>query len=101
MAAGMSYAGATIALAIIIGHAADGTFLGWGASLKAYGIALLLSVLLWPVRQLIVQTIVVGGRITLWKGRLDEGIGRERNIGLAAIEAVTYLAIALVSTLLT
>lgn len=101
VAAGLSYAGATIALSVIIGHAADGTFTGWGPSLKAYGVALLSSVLLWPIRQLVVQTIVVGGSITLWKGRLDEGIGRDRNVGLAAIEAITYLATALVATSLT
>ncbi len=101
VAAGLSYAGAMIALAVIIGHAADGTFTGWGSSLKSYALALLVSVALWPVRQLIVQTILCGGRVSLWKGRLDEGIGRERNVGLGAIEAVTYLATAMVATWLT
>ncbi|MBI5534854.1 MAG: DUF350 domain-containing protein [Deltaproteobacteria bacterium] len=98
VAAGLSYAGATVALAMIIGHAAEGTFTGWSSSLKAYGAALLFSLALWPVRQLLVQTIVVGGRPTLWKGKLDEGIARERNAGLGALEAVSYLATALIVT---
>ena len=98
VAAAMSYAGATVALAMIIGHAAEGNFTGWTASLKAYGAALLLSLALWPVRQLLVQTIVMGGRPTLWKGKLDEGIARERNAGLGALEAVAYLATALIVT---
>jgi uncharacterized membrane protein YjfL (UPF0719 family) len=98
VAAALSYAGATVALAMIIGHAAEGNFTGWTPSLKAYGAALLLSLALWPVRQLVVQTIVLGSRPTLWKGKLDEGIAQERNVGLGALEASSYLATALVIT---
>ena len=36
VAAALSYAGAMLAVAIIVGHAAEGTFEGWGASLRAY-----------------------------------------------------------------
>src|SRR5262249_44002480 len=38
VAAALSYAGVTVALGIMIGHAADGAFSGWEASLRAYGI---------------------------------------------------------------
>jgi uncharacterized membrane protein YjfL (UPF0719 family) len=98
MAAALSYAGAAVALAMIIAHAAEGEFVGWSASLKAYGAALVVAFALWPVRQLVVQTIIVGARPTLWRGKLDDGIARERNTGLGALEAVTYLATALVVT---
>jgi uncharacterized membrane protein YjfL (UPF0719 family) len=101
LAAALSYSGAAIALAMIIAHAAEGEFIGWSASLKAYGAALVVSFALWPVRQIVVQTIIVGARPALWRGRLDEGIARERNAGLGALEAVTYLATALVVTWLT
>jgi uncharacterized membrane protein YjfL (UPF0719 family) len=95
VAAALSYAGVTIALSLIIGHAAEGTFSGWISSMRGFGVALLYAVGLYPVRQLVVQTLCLGHAPTLWGGKLCEGISRERNIGYGVVEAAAYLATAL------
>lgn len=98
LAAAISYAGITISLAIIIGHAVEGTFEGWGPSLSGYAKALIFILTLYPVRQLLVQTLLLGARFTLRGGRLDQGIAAERNLGMAVLEAVSYLAAAFLVT---
>jgi uncharacterized membrane protein YjfL (UPF0719 family) len=95
LAAALSYAGLTMGVGILVGHATEGTFAGWGSSLKGYGLALLLTLVLYPVRQFLVQTVLLGAPPTLRAGRLDEGVGRERNVGMGALEAVAYVATAL------
>jgi uncharacterized membrane protein YjfL (UPF0719 family) len=94
-AAALSYAGITVALALIIGHAAEGTFEGWAASLQGYGTALVSCLSLYLVRQLVVQTVLCGARPTLRRGPLDEAIGARRDLGLAVLEAAAYLGCAL------
>jgi uncharacterized membrane protein YjfL (UPF0719 family) len=101
VAAALSYAGVTIALGVIIGHAADGAFAGWTASLKAYAISLAGSVALYPVRQLVVGVLLVGDRPRLRGGRLDEGIARGRDLGLGVLEAGAYVAVAVLLARLT
>ncbi|MDY7228788.1 DUF350 domain-containing protein [Hyalangium rubrum] len=98
VAAAISYAGVTISLALIIGHAVEGTFEGWGPSLSGYAKALIFILTLYPVRQLLVQTLLLGARFTLRGGRLDQGIAAERNLGMAVLEAVAYLAAAFLVT---
>jgi uncharacterized membrane protein YjfL (UPF0719 family) len=94
-AAALSYAGVTVGLAIIIGHAAEGSFEGWGASLRGYAKALVFCASLYVVRQFVVQTILCGARPTLTKGPLDKAIGQDRDLGLAALEAAAYVGTAL------
>lgn len=95
MAASLSYAGLTVAVGIIVGNASEGNFAGWGPSLKGYGLALLLTLVLYPVRQFVVQTLLLGAMPSPRAGRLDELVGRERNLGASALEAVAYLSTAL------
>jgi uncharacterized membrane protein YjfL (UPF0719 family) len=95
LAAALSYAGVSIAVAIIIGRALDGDFVSWGVSLKAYGAMLLLIFALYPVRQILVQMVLLGAPFALRGGRLDDGVAAERNAGLGALEATTYIAAAL------
>jgi hypothetical protein len=92
-AVGLSNGGLSVALGIIVGHAAEGTFAGWGASLRAYGLALLLALALYPVRQLFVQRLILGGERTL-----DRAIAQERDLSLGAVEGLAYLATALLVT---
>ncbi|MEI7895268.1 MAG: DUF350 domain-containing protein [Myxococcales bacterium] len=94
LAAAMSYAGVTVALALIIGHATEGTFVNWNVSLRAYAIALLVAFALYPVRQLLVQSLMLGGKLSLRRGALDQGIAEERNVGVSVLEAGAYLATA-------
>jgi uncharacterized membrane protein YjfL (UPF0719 family) len=98
VAAALSYAGAMLALAIIVGHSVDGDFDGWGPSMKAYAIALASALVLYPVRQLGVQTLLLGQRFALRGGGLDQLVARERNVGASAVEAVSYIAAAALLT---
>ncbi|WP_434379591.1 DUF350 domain-containing protein [Melittangium boletus] len=98
LAAAFGYAGVTVALSVIIGHAVEGTFVDWGTSLRGYGLALLFALALYPVRQLFVQTLLLGARFSFRGGRLDQGIAVERNLGMGVMEAVSYLAAAFLVT---
>jgi uncharacterized membrane protein YjfL (UPF0719 family) len=100
-AAALSYAGVTVALAILIGNAAEGAYVGLAESLAGYGVTLLLCLALYPVRQLLVQGVILRSPITLRRGRLERGIAEERNLGVALLEASTYLATALLVTVVT
>jgi uncharacterized membrane protein YjfL (UPF0719 family) len=95
MAAALSYGGLAVSVGVVVGNAAEGQFAGWLPSLKGYGLALLWNLAFYPVRQLLVQGVLLGARPTLRGGRLDEAIGHERNAGLGALEAICYLATAL------
>ncbi len=96
VAAALSYAGVTIAVGIIVGRAVEGTFTGWASSLRGYAIALGYGFTLYVVRQFVVQTVILGRAPTLRRGALDRGIATEKNVGMAALEAVAYVATALV-----
>lgn len=98
VAAAVSYAGATIAIAVIVGHAAEGDFLGWSPSLRAYALALLSALVLYPVRQLVVQTLILRQRFALRGGGLDRLIAQEHDVGVSAVEAASYLAAAFLLT---
>lgn len=95
LAAALSYAGLTVGVGIIVSTALDGDFVGWVESARGYGAILLLVLVLYPVRQLFVQSLLLGAPLALRGGRLDAAIGVERNEGLGALEAVTYVATAL------
>ena len=96
-AAALSYAGMMIAIGIIVGHAVNGDFTDYATSLRLCGKALLSVLILYPVRQFIVQGILLGGGFRLYGGRLDEEISRDGNIGAGAVEAATYIAAALLA----
>ena len=95
LAAALSYAGVSVAIAVIVGRALEGDFTGWDESLRGYGGVLLFLLALYPVRQILVQVVLLGAPFTFRGGRLDAGVAAERNEGLGALEAVTYLATAL------
>ena len=97
-AAALSNGGLGLALAIIIGHAADGSFTGWADSLRGYAIALALAAALYPVRQLLVKRVILGLPLALRGHRLDQEIAERRNTVVGAIEGLSYVAIALLVT---
>ena len=102
LAAALSYAGVTVAVALILARAlTGGDFVGWGPALLGYGGVALSVLALYPVRQLFVQGVLLGRAITLRGGALDHAIGVERNAGLAALEALSYLATAVALVQLT
>lgn len=95
LAAAVSYAGVTIAIAIVVSRALEGDFEGWVVSLRGYGGVLLSLLALWPVRQLFVQTILLRAPLHARGGALDVAIAEKRSTGMAALEAASYVATAL------
>jgi uncharacterized membrane protein YjfL (UPF0719 family) len=98
VAAAMGNAGLTVALAIIVAHAAEGSFLGWWASLRGYAVALLLALALYPVRQLLVARLILGLPVAMRGRQLDREIAGRRNVVVGAVEGLAYLATAVLVT---
>ena len=98
VAAAVSYAGAMIAVSLIVGHAVEGDFEGWSVSLRSYAAALLASLVLYPVRQVVVQVVLLGQPFALRGGALDRLVAQERNVGASVVEAVSYIAAAVLLT---
>jgi uncharacterized membrane protein YjfL (UPF0719 family) len=97
-AAALAFVGVTLALAVIIAHAAEGTFVGWAHALRGYGVALLLAVALYPVRQLVVGRLLLGLPPRMRGGALDRMVAQERSVAVGGIEALAYVATALLAT---
>lgn len=95
LAAGISYAGLTVAVAVLVARAVEGDFNGWGPSLKGFAGVVAWCLALYPVRQLVVGGLLLGARPSLRGGALDEAIGASRDVGVAALEATAYLGTAL------
>jgi uncharacterized membrane protein YjfL (UPF0719 family) len=95
MAAALSYAGLQIAVALVVAHAVEGEFVGWDTSVRGYGKALIALVAFYPVRQIFVQMVLLRAPFALRGGRLDVAVGAERNTGMGALEAATYVSTAL------
>jgi uncharacterized membrane protein YjfL (UPF0719 family) len=93
--AAMSYAGMMIAVGLIVGNAIKGNFITYEESFKDFGYALIVVVALYPVRQWVVQGLLLGGGFSLYGGRLDSEISKDRNMNAGVIEAITYIGTAL------
>jgi uncharacterized membrane protein YjfL (UPF0719 family) len=97
-AAALCFAGVTIAFSIIVGNAVWGEFTGWRSSLTRFGVALLLALGLYPVRQLVVRGVLLGLRPTARGGELDHAIAQDRDVAVGAVEGLAYIAAALLLT---
>ncbi|CAN5275920.1 hypothetical protein BH09MYX1_BH09MYX1_02670 [soil metagenome] len=95
LAAAISFGGASIAFAIFVGRATTGEFTTWNDSLLDFARSLALCVALYPMRQLVVQTFVLGAPLRVRGGRIDDAIAARRDVSVAVLEAVTYVATAL------
>ncbi len=98
LAAAISYAGVTVAVAVVLARALKGDFEGWHVSLTGYAWVAASALALYPVRQIIVQGLILGRAPAFRGGALDSEIGIERNGGMAVMEALTYLATAVTIT---
>lgn len=94
-AAALSYSGVSLAVALVIARALEGDFPGWELALKGFASLVACTAALYPLRQIIVQGVVLGARPALRGGALDLAIGRDRKLGIAALEAACYLGSAL------
>jgi len=99
-AAAVSFGGLSIALAIVLARALEGDFTGWASSLSGFGKIALVALAFYPLRQIVVQGLVLGQIPTLRGGALDLAIGRDRKLGAAALEAACYLGAAIAVSLL-
>jgi uncharacterized membrane protein YjfL (UPF0719 family) len=95
VAAALSYAGIMIAVGIIVGHAIEGDFVGYKESLIDFAKALATVFALYPIRQFLVQGLLLGGGFNIYGGRLDTEISQDKNINAGVIEAVSYVAAAM------
>lgn len=95
LAAAISYAGVSVAVAVLVARGLEGDFAGWIASLKGFAGVVAWCLALYPVRQLVVEGLLLGARPSLRGGSLDRAIGADRSEGMAALEATAYLGTAL------
>lgn len=95
LAAGVSYAGLTVSVAVLVARAVEGDFSGWSSSLLGFAGVCAWCVALYPVRQLVVGGLLLGARPGLRGGALDDAIGTSRDVGVASLEAAAYLGTAL------
>lgn len=98
VAVALGNAGLIIAIGIMVGYAVSGNFTGYADSFRSFGLMLLVVLVLYPVRQIIVQMLLLGAGFSIRGGRLDQEIAQDQNVGAALIEAVGYLATAMVVT---
>jgi uncharacterized membrane protein YjfL (UPF0719 family) len=98
MAAAISYSGLLLALALVVGHAAEGAFVGWIPALRSFALFLLWALLLYPVRQIVVARWLLGLPVTWRGGALDRAIAQDRNCVVSCVEAAGYLTAAFLLT---
>ena len=98
VAAALSYAGVMIAVSIIVSNSIRGDFTDYETSLKDFGFAMIGVVALYPIRQFLVQGILLGAGFKLYGGALDDEISRDKNVSAGVIEAMTYIAAAILAT---
>ncbi len=95
MAAALSYAGTSVAAAIVISRGLSGEFEGWDVSLPGFLEVAALAVLLLPIRQFIVGAVILGKMPRLRGGALDDAIGLHHDSAVAALDAAVAVASAL------
>lgn len=98
VAAAVASAGLIIAIGIMTGYAVSGNFTGYSQGFRSFGLMMLTTVTFYPVRQILVQMLFLGGGFSFRNGRLDQEIAEDRNVGAGLLEAVGYVATALVVT---
>ncbi|MEB3198307.1 MAG: DUF350 domain-containing protein [Candidatus Sericytochromatia bacterium] len=91
-AAAVGYAGALVAMGVILQNAVLGDIAylatDWTSEVRTFLIWCAPLLLLWPVRSLVVNGLLLGF------GNLNREISEDRNVGVGVIEAVTYIGFA-------
>jgi uncharacterized membrane protein YjfL (UPF0719 family) len=88
-AAAIGYAGALVAIGMILHNAVSGDFVSWSTDLRSYALYCLPLLLLWPVRKLVVDGVMLSFK------NLNHEIAVDRNVGAGLIEASVYVGFAL------
>jgi uncharacterized membrane protein YjfL (UPF0719 family) len=98
IAAAFALAGLLIAVALIVRRAVAGDYLGFLPSLRGFLLALVVVVALYPVRQVVVQWLILGGPIHWRASLLESEIVRDKNVAAGLLEATAYVTTALFIT---
>ena len=98
MAAAFALAGLLIAVGLIVRRAVAGDYLGFLPSLGSFLLALVVVVVLYPVRQVVVQWLILGGPIHWRASLLESEIVHDRNVAAGLLEATAYVTTALFTT---
>jgi uncharacterized membrane protein YjfL (UPF0719 family) len=98
IAAGLALSGLLMAMGIIVSNAAAGDYTTLGDSIGSFLLSLLVFLIFYPVRQVVVQGIILGGGFSFRAILLDQEIARDRNVAAGLLEAVSYVATALFIT---
>lgn len=98
LAAAVGYAGLIVAIGMMVGYSVAGEFTGYVQGFKDFGLMLVTVLFLYPVRQIVVQMLLLGGGFSLRHGRLDHEIAEDKNVGAGLLEAIGYIATALIVT---
>lgn len=91
-AAALSYAGTSIAAALVIARALQGDFNGVRDSLVGFLEVASLALVLLPVRQILVAGVLFGKMPRLRGGVLDDAVGLRHDTAVAALDAAVAVA---------
>ena len=98
VAAALALSGLLIAVGLIVRWAVTGAYTGFFSSLGGFLLALLLALVFYPVRQVLVQWLLLGGSMHWRNSLLDSEIARDKNIAAGLLEAIAYMTAALFLT---
>ncbi len=98
VAAALAFAGVLIAVGLIVRRAVSGDYVGLWPSLSGFLLALFLVLVLYPVRQILLQWIVLGGPMHWRATLLDHEIAQDKNVAVGLLEATAYITAALFIT---
>lgn len=98
VAAAFALAGLLIAVGLIVRRAVTGDYLGFWPSLGSFLLALVLVVVLYPVRQVVVQWLILGGPLHWRASLLENEIMHDKNVAVGLLEATAYVTTALFMT---
>ena len=98
IAAALALMGLLIAVGLIVRRAVSGDYTGFFHSLGSFLLALLLALVFYPVRQVLVQWILLGGPMHWRHSLLDSEIAQDKNIAVGLLEATAYVTSALFLT---
>ena len=98
VAAALALTGLLIAVGLIVRWAVTGNYTGFFPSLRSFLLALLLALVLYPVRQVLVQWLLLGGAMHWHNSLLDSEIAHDKNVAAGLLEATAYVTAALFIT---
>ncbi|MBA2480728.1 MAG: DUF350 domain-containing protein [Planctomycetes bacterium] len=93
-AAALAAAGLHLAVALVVGHAIQGQFAGWGQAFSGFAAALVVVFGLYPLRQVVLARLI----LRMSPSAMDAAVAGQRDHYLGAAEAACYVLTALCLT---